>query len=171
MKTILITLLFFLIPLISYPCSCVGEVSIIDEYERVNAVIFGEIVSSEIVAITEKGEMPIPTSDSTFDLTEFYTLKIARYELKVEKTYKGKVKTDTIEIYTGLGGGDCGYNFNIGEKYLVYGYIKSYLNITNKKYSYPKGNKIFWTNICMRTTYEYENEIKELERYLNKKDD
>jgi hypothetical protein len=42
-----------------------------------------------------------------------------RYEFRVEESLKGKL-TDNLEIFTGRGGGDCGYNFEIGKKYLVY---------------------------------------------------
>jgi hypothetical protein len=42
-----------------------------------------------------------------------------RYEFKVEESLKGKLNSN-VEVFTGRGGGDCGYNFEIGGKYLVY---------------------------------------------------
>jgi hypothetical protein len=48
----------------------------------------------------------------------------------VEERWKG-ADEDTIEIYTGLGGGDCGYTFWNGARYLVYAYRSSGKLVTN----------------------------------------
>ena len=37
----------------------------------------------------------------------------------VEKSWKGSLSRK-VNIFTGLGGGDCGYQFEVGESYLVY---------------------------------------------------
>lgn len=38
---------------------------------------------------------------------------------KITEIFKGN-KTDSITIETGIGGGDCGMEFQIGQSYLVY---------------------------------------------------
>ena len=40
---------------------------------------------------------------------------------QVTRTWKGPVKSE-ISIYTGEGGGDCGYPFVVGREYLVYAF-------------------------------------------------
>jgi hypothetical protein len=42
-----------------------------------------------------------------------------RVRLKVEESFKG-VATRKAVLYTGWGGGDCGYEFERGARYLVY---------------------------------------------------
>ena len=46
------------------------------------------------------------------------------FRFAVEQSYRGGAGTE-IEIFTGRGGGDCGYDFKIGQRYLVYAYIDS----------------------------------------------
>ena len=41
------------------------------------------------------------------------------FKFSVDQAYLGVAGTE-IEVHTGAGGGDCGYNFTIGERYLVY---------------------------------------------------
>lgn len=42
-----------------------------------------------------------------------------RIRLRVEESFKGTAGRDVI-LYTGWGGGDCGYEFERGSRYLVY---------------------------------------------------
>jgi hypothetical protein len=37
------------------------------------------------------------------------------------KSKTAKFTADTIQIVTGFGGGDCGYEFEIGKDYIIYG--------------------------------------------------
>jgi hypothetical protein len=58
------------------------------------------------------------------------------FTLKISDTLKGSVK-DTVEIRTGIGGGDCGYDFVIGREYLVYA-----------RYSAEPNQSYLFTTIC-----------------------
>ncbi len=51
------------------------------------------------------------------------------------------VGNTTVQIQTGRGGGDCGYEFTIGSDYLVYA-----------SHAYGKPNAYLVTSICSRTT-------------------
>ena len=42
-------------------------------------------------------------------------------KFRVDKSWKGK-NSSILLVNTGRGGGDCGYRFEIGKKYLVYAY-------------------------------------------------
>lgn len=44
---------------------------------------------------------------------------LRRVQLKVEEPFKG-VAARNVVLYTGWGGGDCGYMFGRGARYLVY---------------------------------------------------
>jgi hypothetical protein len=56
---------------------------------------------------------------------------------KVQNVFKGEVSKEII-IYTGDGGSDCGFPFQVGKKYLVYAYGE---------------NDVFVTSYCTRTNY------------------
>lgn len=57
-------------------------------------------------------------------------------KLKVKVAWKG-LRHDEVRLFTGLGGGDCGYRFEVGQSYLIYAY------------TYNKTE--LGTNICQRT--------------------
>jgi hypothetical protein len=60
---------------------------------------------------------------------------LVRVTFLVESAWKGQV-AKSVTIQTGGGGGDCGYRFEIGERYLVYAYGSA---------------ESLSTNICQRT--------------------
>lgn len=86
----------------AFACTCISPGTPVEELNRSAAVFSGEVVD-----ISEDGY-----------LEEQYG-----YEVKfdVEKSWKGD-SVETLTVLTGYGGGDCGYGFEIGEKYLVYAY-------------------------------------------------
>jgi hypothetical protein len=75
--------------------------------------------------------------------------------LDVERSYRGSVGK-TAEVVTGSGGSDCGYDFRMGEHYLVYAY------------PHPQSGKLY-TGICQRTQ-PISDAGDDLD-YLSKKDD
>jgi len=76
--------------------------------------------------------------------------------VEVERTYRGIDKKGVIEIETGEGGGDCGFDFREGERYLIYAY-------------WGKETRELYTGICSRTRLLSQAEA-DLE-YFEKKDD
>jgi len=85
-------------PPVAYACSCVGPISPEEQFERSEAAFAGTAVSVE-----EKRVGSIAKS-VTIDVTE---------------TWKG-VTDSRVVVTTGGGGGDCGFDFREGERYLVY---------------------------------------------------
>jgi hypothetical protein len=74
---------------------------------------------------------------------------------KVNKSYKGK-SFATLKVSTGRGGGDCGYPFKVGEKYLVY--------------AYGKADDELGSSICSRTSLLADTEdLKILQKKKNRK--
>ena len=75
-------------------------------------------------------------------------------KLKVSKSWK-RINSQEIILTTGRGGGDCGYRFEIGKKYLVY--------------AYGERNDL-GTGICSRTDLLKNNkDIKVLDKLKKKK--
>lgn len=84
-------------------CTCVVGAPICDTFWKTDAVFAGEVL--EIA--------PIPNPSGR----QFMAHKRVRF--RVEQSWRGAVE-GTVEITTGSGGGDCGYGFEKGERYLVY---------------------------------------------------
>jgi Carboxypeptidase regulatory-like domain len=107
---------------VAQACSCMAPGTPCESYGTASAVFVGTAVSVRGV------ERP-----RTADLDTWYDKRV--YKFSVEQSYSGVDGTE-VEISTGTGGGDCGYRFEIGERYLIYAH--SYQNRLS-------------TNICSRT--------------------
>ncbi len=125
MNKIIFTIFFFafitvLSVINALACSCVPQESesiekqVKEAYTNSTAVFVGEVVE-----VIEKPD--------TFN---------TEVKFKNVKSWKNEFK-DTVSITTGRGGGDCGYEFEVGKKYLVY--------------ADGDKNKLS-TNICTRTS-------------------
>lgn len=114
----------------AFACSCIEPGSVEEEMKRVDVVFAGTVISKKIV-----GDFQV------------------EYWFKVEAVYKGVTTVKNVKVTTGIGGGDCGYNFTKGERYIVYGWVEG---------------KAIDTNICTRTKNYDIDEEKELIKYSSK---
>lgn len=87
-------------------CSCFQVGTPCESYGTASAVFVGTAVSVRTV------ERP-----KTENEDPWYDRRV--FKFSVEQSYLGVDGTE-VEIFTGMGGGDCGYSFKIGERYLVY---------------------------------------------------
>ena len=90
-------------------CSCAGGNPPCESFGSASAVFVGTPVSV--------GENKRPKSSNPNDID--WTPIV--YKFSVEQSYLGVPGTE-VEVFTGRGGGDCGYQFKIGQRYLVYAY-------------------------------------------------
>lgn len=104
-------------------CSCGGTGSPCESYGRAAAVFVGTVVAMR------ENERPKQTDRRD---REWAPLAV---KFSVEQSYHGVAGTE-IEVFTGRGGGDCGYGFTTGQRYLVYAY---------------RYNDKLSTSICTRT--------------------
>jgi hypothetical protein len=107
-------------------CSCVSmdtPTCAIGGVAEGSSVVFSGIVN-EILPIKVK------SSDGRYEYEQWLV------KFGVAETFKGTA-VQTIEVETGRGGGDCGYNFQVGVSYLVYTYKTQAGNLA--------------TGICSRT--------------------
>jgi hypothetical protein len=105
-------------------CSCARGGTVCSEYTGASAVFVG--------VVSEISRTPIQIGEAS--QRGVFLGKLVRFS--VEQAYKG-IQTPEVSVETGNGGGDCGYPFEAGERYLVYAYRAS------------KG--ILGTGICSRT--------------------
>lgn len=89
-------------------CSCAGGASPCQEYGRVSAVLVGTPIAVRMVSRPANSDSDDYWAPRTFTFS-------------VETSFLG-VSAAEIEVATGLGGGDCGYDFKIGNRYVVYAY-------------------------------------------------
>ncbi len=135
MKTVIISLLIlFVTQLNADACKCVIPSSKFKEaYEKADYVFIGQCVKAEFV------EKNSDNSDSSYAV---------RYTFEIQRAWKGISKQKTLFVYTGIGFGDCGFQFDLGLSYIIYGYAE---------------NGKIHTNICSRTCMVgfYPNRIEE----------
>jgi len=148
MKNYIILSLLFL-PIYLTACSCIGESSVATAYEYADFVALGKVLKSETFLATADEIRPYREGE-TFDF--FEANLINKVTIKIVKKYKGKSKQKLVTIYTGLGGGDCGYPFKIGSRYIIYGDKESIYGGMDNETLYPKEQPYYWTSICHRTT-------------------
>jgi hypothetical protein len=84
-------------------CSCVSGVPVCDAFWRTPLVFSGTVI--EVTPVPPKNARAMSFQ--------------RRVRFSVAKVWRGDA-ADTIEISTGMGGGDCGFNFVAGQQYLVY---------------------------------------------------
>jgi hypothetical protein len=166
----IIFLMAILFPVYNTPfCSCIGKSTVKQEVKQVDAILVGTIAAAQQMTLTDELALKQIEPDSTTANSPMFKATIMRYDLIIDSVYKGKITKDTVAIYSGTGGGDCGVRFTVGQKYIVYGEKETYLGTENNDFAYPKGNNIFWTYICKRTIPFNEQEITEIKKYLKNK--
>ena len=171
MKTTVTILTLLLLTSISerlFACSCIGQRTVQEEVKHSDAVVVGTVLSKQLITLTDSTILKMFPNDTTIRNSPMSKMTIARYDLLVQDIYKGKITNDTLTIYTGLGGGDCGIRFEIGKKYIVYGENETYFGQVNNDFNFPKAKNTFWTYNCLRTTSYFQDEIIEIEKFAKK---
>lgn len=105
----IILILILLVPIKSKSCSCTGTEDLSVSVKRSDAIFSGRVISKAIKTILADSLWPNGIKYSFFE-TKF----------KVVRIFKGNFTSDTIIITSGLGHGDCGYPFDVGNYYVVY---------------------------------------------------
>jgi protocatechuate 3,4-dioxygenase beta subunit len=90
-------------------CSCVTPLPPCESYGSAAAVFVGTVIG-----VSEKK----PSDSNDPDRVNWTPVA---YRFAVEQSYSGVPGTQ-VEVSTGHGGGDCGYQFQAGRRYLVYAY-------------------------------------------------
>ena len=99
--------LFFIATPIANACTCGGNGSPCESFGTATAVFVG-------TPIATRTEQPKPEKREDYFAPR-------TFKFSVEQAYLGVTGTE-IEVSTGFGGGDCGYSFELGQRYLVYAY-------------------------------------------------
>jgi hypothetical protein len=79
----------------------------------------------------------VKTTVKSGEGTRQYDYPKRLFMFRVEEAFRG-VDASEVQVMTGTGGGDCGYNFQIGERYLIYA-------------GRDTNSEVYGTSICTRT--------------------
>jgi len=103
-----------------FSCTCIGSYQaetmrgVAEWYTKqpgVASIFEGKVIKQEL----HKGSVGAPASAmSMTDSGQFRQVEFA-----ITRVFRGN-KHDQVSVLTGFGGGDCGYNFQTGQTYLVY---------------------------------------------------
>jgi hypothetical protein len=149
-------------------CSCIGQRTIQEEVNHADAVVVGTVLRKQLVTLADSTMLILLPNDSTMRNAPMNSMTIARYSFLVQDIYKGHITSDTLTIYTGMGGGDCGIRFEMGKKYILYGEKETYFGQVNNDFAFPRAANTYWTYNCLRTTTYHQDEITEIERFAKK---
>ena len=155
---LILTLLFIWFSYTSVACTCVGNGKATIQQNVKNAVltVHGIIlreevynyVDSTISYLDEKG------------MTTFHKGREKMYTMVITDVFKVPYNTpDTIKIITGFGGGDCGFEFQVGKSYIVYG---KFWKERNSDFYRGSSREKFWTDICWPTELSNAAQLAEL---------
>lgn len=120
----------------AFGCGCGGGGAPCYDYGRSAAVFIGTVI-----ALRTEERRPDRKAEE-----DFYAPRI--FKFSVEQTFLGP-PTREIEVSTGMGGGDCGYDFKLGSRYVVYAA------------DYSRNNRLT-TGTCSRTR-PFEDASEDLE--------
>lgn len=96
-------------------CSCAGGDPPCQAYWQASAVFVGTPTG-----VSESPRLSVEEARKLEDAGEpVFPSRVFRFA--VERPLRG-VEGATVEVGTGMGGGDCGYGFRVGARYLVYAY-------------------------------------------------
>lgn len=129
LSALLMTAILWSFPTSAESCSC-NEITPSEAFTRASFVFLGTVVSEEL---------PSSMTNTFADM--------GRWHLSVSRGWKGP-PAEGVMIYSGLNGGGCGHQFQVGNEYLVYAYP-----VTNTWGNWPEGTEfpVLRTDLCIRT--------------------
>jgi len=155
-------------------CQCGGPWSVEEEFVDSELIVHGKVISKELVTLQETLKQDkvsgvkerLKGDDEKLQFFETYFVFEIKFEI-IEK-YKGTIVRDTVTIYTEPKSSSCGYKFEKGKIYIVYGSKKSdigfmFLPRDDIHKNFEKENT-FWTSHCTRTTEYKRSEADELRK-------
>jgi len=122
-----VVLTLSILPTVAEACSCAPPGTPREELDQSTRVFLGEVTRVE--RRTPQMDHGLAWSIrhwfdqllGRIETPEIQNFPYKRISFNVHETFKGS-SSRTISVATGLGGGDCGYFFDVGVKYVVYAY-------------------------------------------------
>jgi len=147
----------------------VGVPTVSGSIRGATIVAVGTVVGKEFETLLDSEQLELLKPDTSSYKTFPYRQIIAKYKVVIRDLFKGKDIADTITLYTGVTGGDCGIRFTVGGDYIFYADKKTYFGQMNNNWKYPEGPGIYWTNSCTRTQSVNDTELNEIKAEIKVK--
>ena len=163
---ILFITLFSNFKIIACECTIIKYVN--EEISSSDYVAVGKVIGIEKIFLPDSVYIKQQIK-SGHSIDKMSKINMGRYlnkiTLKISRVYKG-VENDKIQtIYTGAGGGDCGFYFEQNKRYLIYANMNSF--ITKELLSSNDSFKnVLSTNICKRTKKYNRKEVRQIKRFI-----
>lgn len=144
-------------------CSCIGTSTTASALKYTDVVLVG-VIRSRMSAAASTILKPNAHIKNGID-TSFHDH--VKYIVDVMEVYKGNRREKTVEVFTGLGNGDCGVNFVIGGRYVIYAHRRRLFFGNGSNSLKTRINSFLSTDICTRTTEANEVELAELRKAVS----
>jgi hypothetical protein len=170
LKILKFSTILFLITIKSAPsfaCRCDGE-STVEVSVKYCAIVFkGNVISKTITSELYPYGVRI-SGDTTSSFFRWTKTPVAIFKIKADKIYKGLSQSDTISVITPTSGAGCGFEFQIGQQYIIYGTKNDEVLPGSSLKRFSTNNQTYWTNICNRTTQFFEAEEDDIIAIMTK---
>jgi len=149
-------------------CECNFIKYVNEEISSSDYVAVGKVISIEKIFIPDSVYIKQQIK-SGISVDKMSKINMGRYlskiTLKISHVYKGIENNEIQTIYTGAGGGDCGFYFEKKKKYLIYANKNSW---TTKELisSNETFKNVLSTNICKRTKKYNRKEVRQIKRFI-----
>lgn len=156
----------------TYSCKCNGNGTVKEAFENADLIIHGKVLSQQLISFAKTikddkvNEVKEGLKGDQQKLRFFEMGYIYEVKLEVIEKYKGESHLDTATIYTTMNSASCGYKFDNGKTYIIYGSKKCYINSmfvaeADRSKNLERVNT-YWTSHCTRTTQYNKPEADEL---------
>lgn len=131
-----------------------------EAYKASDYVIVGKVLSVDTLELVDSNAIKNPAQRGV--VRERLPTKIMLFstQLLVEKTFKGKITEDTVQV---LRGGYRGGGLVLGKSFIIYGHKNASYMFSEGDFNEPIGENLVWLHHCGRLRYRTAKEMKELE--------
>jgi hypothetical protein len=131
-----------------------------EHIKEIDLIVVGKVIKLQKINFDKGKEVEyIAPIGDTLTYQNFSNYKAT---IVVSEKFKGKFRNKTIMVYTGDGRGDCGFDFTVGQIYIIYGHKQSF----NIHWYQRIRRNTFSTTICTLTNYYDTKERNDLVKYF-----
>lgn len=137
-------------------CSCEENESLEIEIKASDLVLSGEIIGKGVVSKIKRDEKG-----------KRQKIYLIRYEIKVDRAFKGVKKDKKIVLFTTKAEESCGLNLETNQKYIIFAQRGTYLPNSLEFFLDDFEKQSFWGNSCSRTEPYNDESMKAIVQEMN----
>lgn len=129
------------------------------EVANIDYVFVGIPISKEKFVFLDSLELKRFNCDTCDYPRSYCSRTLYKYQFVASEVFKGHLPGDTITLYSDTPGGMNGFNFEVGEKYIVYAHVNNPFFLSGNLIF---KEDIFLTDVCTRTCVYNTKEYKKI---------